>query len=139
MYAFHFVEMQSTFFYIFRTDWNFLMKFCSSDPSFNRNILRSLYLKFKPSHKFLVIIWILNAYWGYILIGKVGEWFYQFDCVTFSKNIFWSVNCTLFYNQIYSVQMSSLYLVKELAFKVRNCTLESISRKSHVTYSWRHL
>ena len=36
-------------FYNFRTDWNFLMKFCSFDPSFNRNILRSLYLKFKPS------------------------------------------------------------------------------------------
>ena len=29
--------------------------------------------------------------------------------------------------------MSSLYLVKGLAFKVRNCTLESISKKSHVT------
>ena len=37
------------FFYVFRTDWNFSMKFCSSDPSFNRNILRLLYLKFKPS------------------------------------------------------------------------------------------
>ena len=37
------------FVYIFRTGWNFLIKFCSSDPSFNRNILRSLYLKFKTS------------------------------------------------------------------------------------------
>ena len=37
------------FFYIFRTDWAFLMKFCSSDPSFNRNILRLLYLNFNPS------------------------------------------------------------------------------------------
>ena len=44
--AFHFVEMQSVFFYIFRMGWNFLIKFCSSDPSFNRNILSSLYLKF---------------------------------------------------------------------------------------------
>ena len=37
------------FLYIFGTDWNFLIKFCSSDPSFNRDILRSLYLKFQTS------------------------------------------------------------------------------------------
>ena len=41
---------QSLYFvYIFRTGWNILIKFCSSDPSFSRNILRSLYLKFKTS------------------------------------------------------------------------------------------
>ena len=85
-------------------------------------------------YKFLVIIWMLNLHWGYILISKVGQWFYEWlDHVTFFENIFWSVNCTLFYNQIYSVQMSSLYLVERLAFIVRNSTLESISRKSHVT------
>ena len=44
-----FVEIQSVFFYNFRTDWKFLIKVSSSDPSFNRNILRSLYLKFKTS------------------------------------------------------------------------------------------
>ena len=38
----HFVD-------IFRTNWNFLIKFCSFDPSFNRNILRSQYLKFRTS------------------------------------------------------------------------------------------
>ena len=92
----------------------------------NRLLLRMIYT-------FLVIIWILNLHWGYILISKVGQWFYQLDYVTFSKNIFWSVNCTLFYKQIYSVQMSFLYLVERLAFKVRNCTPESISRKSQVT------
>ena len=37
------------FVYLFRTDRNFLSNFCSSDPSFDRNILRSLYLKFKIS------------------------------------------------------------------------------------------
>ena len=46
---FHFLEMQATCFYIFKRDWNFLLKLCSSDPSFNRSILRSLYSKFKPS------------------------------------------------------------------------------------------
>ena len=44
-----FVEIQSVFFYNFRTDWKFLIKVSSSDPSFNRNILRFLYLKFKTS------------------------------------------------------------------------------------------
>ena len=33
------------FVYIFIADWDFLIKFCISDPSFNRNILTSLYLK----------------------------------------------------------------------------------------------
>ena len=33
------------FLYIFTADWNFLIKFYSSDPGFNRNILTSLYLK----------------------------------------------------------------------------------------------
>ena len=37
------------FVYLFRTDRNFLSNFCSSDPSFARNILRPLYLKFKKS------------------------------------------------------------------------------------------
>ena len=41
-------EIQSPFFFcIFRTTRNFLIKFCSSDPSLNINILRSIYLKFK--------------------------------------------------------------------------------------------
>ena len=40
--ALHFVEMQSV---ICIAHCNFLTKFCSSDPSFNRNILTSLYLK----------------------------------------------------------------------------------------------
>ena len=84
-------------------------------------------------YKFLVAIWISNLHWEYILISEVGQWFYQLDHVTLSKNVFWSVNCTLFYIQIYSVKMSSLYLVERLAFLARSCTLESISRKSHLT------
>ena len=54
---------------------------------------------------------------GYILISKVGQWFYQLDHVTISKIIFWYVGCTLFFNEFYSVQMSSLYPVEGLAFK----------------------
>ena len=37
------------FVYIFSTNWNFLIQFCRSDLSFNKNILRSLNLKFKAS------------------------------------------------------------------------------------------
>ena len=84
-------------------------------------------------YKFPVIIRILNLHWRYILISEVGQWFYQLYHATCSKNLFWSVNCTLFYNQIYSVQMSFWYLVERLTFIVRSCTLESISRKRHVT------
>ena len=47
--ASHVVEMESVICLYFRstlltsslTDWNFLTKFCSSDPSFNKNILTS--------------------------------------------------------------------------------------------------
>ena len=37
------------FVYIFIADWNFLTKFCSSNPSFNGNILTFLYLKSETS------------------------------------------------------------------------------------------
>ena len=37
------------FVYIFRKDENFLIKFCSFDPIFIKNIFRSLYLKYKTS------------------------------------------------------------------------------------------
>ena len=33
-----------------------------------------------------------NLHWKYTLINKIGQWFYQLDHVTFSKNIFCSVN-----------------------------------------------
>ena len=46
---FHFVEIRPVFVYIFIPDWIFLTKFRSSDPSFNRNILKSLHLKFETS------------------------------------------------------------------------------------------
>ena len=109
------------FVYIFRTGRNFLIKLCSSDPSLSINILRSLYLKFKTSahahiantyyYDDLEISWHeMNFKFSlvYIMINEVGHWFYQLDGVTFSKNIFWSVNCTLFFYQIYSIQMLTL-------------------------------
>ena len=37
------------FVYILIADWNFLTKFCSSDPSFNGNFLTFLYLKSETS------------------------------------------------------------------------------------------
>ena len=99
----------------------FWIKFCNSDPSFNKNILRFLYLKFKTSDPTHIAItyyftWFTNCLtwyefnlrWGYILINEVVQWFYQLDHVTFSENIFWSVNSKLLFYQIYSVQLSTL-------------------------------
>ena len=58
------------FVYIFRMCWNFLIKFCSSDPSFDRNILRFLYLKFKTSaHAHITI-----AYY-YALFTNFLRWY----------------------------------------------------------------
>ena len=41
--------------HIFRTDWNCLTKFGSSDPNSSRRILTLLYVKFDTSFKFLYI------------------------------------------------------------------------------------
>ena len=145
--VFHFVEMQSTFcwylqngFKLFNQIFHFWSKFQQkyfeipiSKISDNCACAHCNHLCLSIIYKILVTIWILNLHWGYILIREVGQWYYQLDHVTLSKYIFWSANCTLFYNKIYSVKMLSLYLVERLAFIVRSCTLESIFRKSHVT------
>ena len=106
------------FVYVFRTDWNFLTKFCISDPSFSRNILSSLYLKFKTSaHAYIVITnyYVLftnflrwSEFWGYIMENEVGQWFYQLNHVNFSEKKSWSVNYIMFFYQIYFVQISTL-------------------------------
>ena len=97
--AFHFVEIQSVFCLYLQNGFNFLIKLCSSDPSFNRNILRALYLKFKTSAlahiaiayyyalftNFLTWHEFLKLPLVYILINGVGQWFYQPDHVTFVK------------------------------------------------------
>ena len=73
------------FVYIFIADWNFLTKFCSSDPSFNGNILTLLYLKSETSahaqicdylfihtiYKFHGMVLAENSRWGYLLINGV--------------------------------------------------------------------
>ena len=97
-------------------DWNFLIQFCSSDPSSNRNILRSLYLKFETSarkqtaitHYYVLLTNFLTLYEFETYIGNtfrqinlVNDFLnLNFIHVTFSKNVFWSVNCTLFVYQI---------------------------------------
>ena len=58
--------------------------------------------------KFLEMIWIWNLPWGYFFITEVGQWFNQFDHVTFSKNIFWSLLFSLSFCQIYHTQMPFL-------------------------------
>ena len=52
---------------IFRTYWTFLIKFCSSDPSFNRNILRSQYLKFQTSaHVHIAITYVYVLFTNFL-------------------------------------------------------------------------
>ena len=96
------------FVHIVRTGWNFLTKFVSSNPSSNRNILTLLYLKFETYvhvqitvihyNIFLQVSWNdmdLKLSLGYFLINEVGQWFYQLDHVTFSKNVFLFKFCTV--------------------------------------------
>ena len=82
--------------YISRTGWNI----CAW-TNYNYSLLRIIYI-------LLDMIWIRNLHWGYILINEVGQWFYELDHGTFSKSVFWSVNCTLPFYQIYYIQMSTL-------------------------------
>ena len=62
------------FVYIFRADWNFLIKFSGSDPIFSRNSFRSLYVKFKTLLRFIYkshdMIWMWNLHQRYILINE---------------------------------------------------------------------
>ena len=73
---------------------NFLIKLCSSNSSFNGNILISLYYKIQSTsakadcrlqllitsiiYKFDDMIWTWNFHWRYILINEVCQWFYDF-------------------------------------------------------------
>ena len=77
-------ELTLHFVRIFRTDWSFLTKFGNSDPSFNRNILEVLCLKFETfAHAQIAVIHYyilftsflhdmkLKLTLGYLLINKV--------------------------------------------------------------------
>ena len=91
----------------------FSIKFCSSDPSFNRNILRSLYLKFKISAHALILIthwYVLFLTW--YEFETCWQWFYHLDYENFAKNVFGSVNCTLLLYQIYYVQLNVLVMLR---------------------------
>ena len=73
------------FLYIFIMDWNFFTKFCSSDSSFNGNILTSLYLKSETSahvqlcdysfihttYMFHGMVLAGNSHCGYLLMNEV--------------------------------------------------------------------
>ena len=76
-----------------------------------------------------VVMWILNIQWECFLINKVCQWFYQLDHVTFSANVFWSVNFALPFCQICCIQKSTLNVdisTKKLPKNARS------SRKIHV-------
>ena len=67
------------FVYIFIADWHVLTTFCSSDLSFNGNILRSLYLKFGTSvhaqlcdYSFIHTICKFHVYTYYVQVSRHG-------------------------------------------------------------------
>ena len=85
---------------------NLLIKFWGSDPSFNRDILTLLYLKFQTlehaqiaiARYYFQISWHnrkLKVTLGNSLINDVGPCIYQLGSMTFSKDTFRSVNCIL--------------------------------------------
>ena len=80
---FHFVKFSLHFVYIYRSNSNFLIKFYSSDPSFNINILTSLYLKFKISaHAHIAI----THY--YLSFTNFFTWY---ECETYIGDTFWRI------------------------------------------------
>ena len=65
--AFYFVEIQSAFWLYLQNGLEFLIKFCSSHPSFNRNIFRSLHLKFKTSaHAYIAITYYFVLFTNFL-------------------------------------------------------------------------
>ena len=63
-----------------------------------------------------------NIHWGYFLINKVCQWFFQLDHETFSKNVFWSVNFAQPFCQICYIQKSTLNVeiyIKKLLKKLQ--------------------
>ena len=107
--AFNYVEISTLwkfslhFLYVVKTVWIFLTKTWSPDPSYfdtpildisntcacaSRNywLLHTIYINMIKS-------WSLH--WGSSLINEAGYQFCQFGHLTFSKKLFWSVNCAL--------------------------------------------
>lgn len=87
------------------------------------------YLLLHTIFEFLNMISSWNSHWGYTLINKFGKWFHQLVYVTFSENVFWSLNCWLPFYQIYNFQTSTSQLMWWLTFQIRSCTPSSTSKK----------
>ena len=89
------------FAYTFIADGNFLNKFCSSHPNFNRNILTSLHFKSEISahaqlrnysfihsiYKFYGMVSVENLHWVYLLINGVYRYRYEHCHATFPRII----------------------------------------------------
>ena len=92
-----------------------------------------------------LLMYILQISWhdmklkltlGYCFINKGNLWFHQLGHLTFSKKVFWSVNCTLSLYQIFCFRTSSLKLAWKLKFQTISYTPESFSKKSHYITSF---
>ena len=72
---------------------------------------------------------------GILLVNKVCQWFYELDHVTFSKNVFWSVNFALPFCQICCIQKSTLNV--DISTKKLH-KLQAVPGKVMWPHSWPH-
>ena len=73
------------------TSYKFWIKMWNICACSNRH-----FLLLHTNNKCPDVIWCWNLHWGYPMINKVVQWFHQLVYIAFSKNLFWSVNSTVF-------------------------------------------
>lgn len=110
---------------IFRTVWNFLVKFWNSDQGFTRSILTPFWLKFEISAHAQITITRYDILFKNFTWKKV-TWFFLKTC--FDPSLTYSL-----FDKFIAYDTLSFWLVWRVTFKVWSCTAESTSSKSHVT------
>ena len=93
--AFRFVEIQSPFCLYLVNEFEFLTKFGSLDPNFNRSILTILYLKSKTSAHVQIalihyyVLFVSCMIWIWNLGILFDNWSWSMILSTWSRDIFW--------------------------------------------------
>ena len=120
-----FAEIRPVFCLYLQNDRNFLIKFCSSDRSFNRNILKSLYLKFKTfANGQIAITHYYVSFTNFLTWYELMRWWWD-DMMRFTLGIH-------FDTRIWSVNLSTwsrdFFLKCILAFKLYTVLLPNLLR-----------
>ena len=113
---------------IFRTAWNFSVKFWNSDQGFTRSILTPFWLKCEASAHPQITILFVTIYCLRISRERRSRDFFLKTCFDLS------ITYCLFDKFITSDTLT-FWLAWRVTFQVWSCTPESTSRKSHVTTS----